>query len=172
VSSNCVEVETFQSLAQLNFRVNFFLQEIFFASRKVFEKYFGGKNFMATIDRFKTALRIGISFKDGENLVPLTAQMKYDYLAAVHTMDQLTNLANEFEERKKRRDALREKLSDSCRKSLKKIADGEETLTVKHLDSAIKGLREFRDELIKMESIERESEKLAKFIEDGVSAGH
>ena len=62
---------------------------------------------MATIDRFKTALRIGISFKDGENLIPLTAQMKYDYLAAVHTMDQLTNLHNELEERKKRRDALR-----------------------------------------------------------------
>ena len=127
---------------------------------------------MATIDRFKTALRIGISFKDGENLIPLTAQMKYDYLAAVHTMDQLTNLHNELEDRKKRRDALREKLSDSCRKSLKKIADGEEVLNVKHLDSAIKGLMEFRDELVKMESIERESERLAKLIEDGVSAGH
>ena len=31
---------------------------------------------------------------------------------------------------------------------------------------------EFRDELVKMESIERESERLAKLIEDGVSAGH
>ena len=127
---------------------------------------------MATIDRFKTALKIGISFKDGESLRPLTAQMKYDYLAAVHTMDQLTNLANEFEERKKRRAALREKLSDSCRKSLKKIADGEDVLTLKQIDSAIKGLREFRDELFKMETLDKESEKLAKFIEDGVSAGH
>ena len=127
---------------------------------------------MATIDRFKTALKIGISFKDGESLKPLTAQMKYDYLAAVHTMDQLTNLANEFEERKKRRDALREKLSDSCRKSLKKIADGEDVLTLKQIDSAIKGLKEFRDELLKMETLDKETEKLAKFIEDGVSAGH
>lgn len=127
---------------------------------------------MATIDRFKTALKIGISFKDGESLRPLTAQMKYDYLAAVHTMDQLTNLANEFEERKKRRAALREKLSDSCRKSLKKIADGEDVLTLKQIDSAIKGLREFRDELFKMETLDKESEKLAKLIEDGVSAGH
>ena len=127
---------------------------------------------MATIDRFKTALKIGIALKDGESLRPLSAQMKYDYLAAVHTMDQLTNLANEFEERKKRRDALREKLSDSCRKSLKKIADGEEILTLKQVDSAIKGLSEFRDELLKMETLDKETEKLAKFIEDGVSAGH
>ena len=127
---------------------------------------------MATIDRFKTALKIGIALKDGESLRPLSAQMKYDYLAAVHTMDQLTNLANEFEERKKRRDALREKLSDSCRKSLKKIADGEEILTLKQVDSAIKGLSEFRDELLKMETLDKESEKLAKLIEDGVSAGH
>ena len=127
---------------------------------------------MATIDRFRTALKIGISFKDGESLRPLTAQMKYDYLAAVHTMDQLTNLANEFEERKKRRDALREKLSDSCRKSLKKIADGDDVLTLKQIDSAIKGLKEFRDELLKMETLDKETEKLSKFIEDGVSAGH
>ena len=127
---------------------------------------------MATIDRFKTAIRIGISFKDGENLIPLTAQMKYDYLAAVHTMDQLTNLATEFEERKKRREALREKLSDSCRKSLKKIADGDDVLTLKQIDSAIKGLKEFRDELLKMETLDKESDKLSKLIEDGVSAGH
>ena len=127
---------------------------------------------MATIDRFKTALKIGIALKDGESLRPLSAQMKYDYLAAVHTMDQLTNVAKEFEERKKRRDALREKLSDSCRKSLKKIADGEEILTLKQVDSAIKGLSEFRDELLKMETLDKESEKLAKLIEDGVSAGH
>ncbi len=127
---------------------------------------------MATLDRFKDALKIGISFGDGGPNRQLTAQMKYDYLAAVHTMEQLTNLTAEFEERKKRRDALREKLSDSCRKSLQKIAEGDGILTVKQIDSAIKGLTEFRNELVKLDSVEGESEKLFKFIEDGISAGH
>ena len=126
---------------------------------------------MATIDRFRTALKIGISFKDGESLKPLTAQMKYDYLAAVHTMEQLTNLANEFEERKKKRDEFREKLSTSCKLSLKKFVESEGILTLKQIDNAIKGLMECRHEFSKMDNIEKESEKLAKFIEDGVSAG-
>ena len=126
---------------------------------------------MATIDRFKTALKIGISFKDGESLKPLTAQMKYDYLAAVHTMEQLTNLVNEFEERKKRRAEFREKLSTSCKLSLKKFVESDELLTLKQIDNAIKGLMECRNELAKMDSAEHESEKLFKFVEDGISAG-
>ena len=126
---------------------------------------------MATIDRFKNALKVGISFGDGGANRPLTAQMKYDYLAAVHTMDQLTNLYNEFEERKKKRAEFREKLSTSCKLSLKKFVESEGELTLKQLDNAIKGLVECRNEIAKMDSVEKESEKLAKFIEDGVSAG-
>ena len=126
---------------------------------------------MATLDRFKSALKIGISFGDGSSNRPLTAQMKYDYLAAVHTMEQLTELANEFEERKKKRGDFREKLSASCRLALKKFVESEETLTLKQLDNAIKGLVECRNELVKLDSVEKESEKLAKFIEDGISAG-
>ena len=126
---------------------------------------------MATIDRFKTALKIGISFKDGESLKPLTAQMKYDYLAAVHTMEQLTNLVNEFEDRKKRRAEFREKVSTSCKLSLKKFVESDELLTLKQIDNAIKGLIECRNVLAKLDSVERECEKLFKLIEDGVSAG-
>jgi|GEM_PF-1450016 len=126
---------------------------------------------MATLDRFKNALKIGISFGDGGANKPLTAQMKYDYLAAVHTMEQLTALANEFEERKKRRAEFREKVSASCKLSLKKFVESEEHLTLKQIDNAIKGLTECRNELAKLDSLDRESEKLYKFIEDGISAG-
>ena len=126
---------------------------------------------MATIDRFKTALKIGISFKDGESLRPLTAQMKYDYLAAVHTMTQLTEMAQEFEERKKRRAEFREKVSTSCKLSLKKFVESDEILTLKQIDNAVKGLAECRNELLKLDSLDKECEKLYKFIEDGVTAG-
>ncbi|MBR6013217.1 MAG: hypothetical protein IK062_05490 [Selenomonadaceae bacterium] len=127
---------------------------------------------MATIDRFKDALASGIALSDGEQLVPLTAQMKYDYLAAVHTMDQLLNLSEEFKSRKKRRNSFKEKISNACKMSMKKIADSGEILTTKQIDNAIKILRDCRDELLKIESVAQESEKLEKFIADGVSAGH
>ncbi|MBQ9442655.1 MAG: hypothetical protein IJU55_06595 [Selenomonadaceae bacterium] len=127
---------------------------------------------MATIDRFKDALAIGKVLTDEETSFTLTAQMKYDYLAAVHTMDQLTNLWKEFDSRKKRRNALREKISDSCKMSLKKIAETEGVLTLKQVLSAEKLLRECHEELLKIESVADESDKLFKNIADGVSAGH
>lgn len=127
---------------------------------------------MATIDRFKDALAVGKILTDEETSLSLTAQMKYDYLAAVHTMEQLTNLWKEFEARKKRRNALREKISDSCKISLKKIAETEGHLTLKQVVAAEKLLRECHEELLKIETLASESDKLFKFISDGVSAGH
>ena len=127
---------------------------------------------MATIDRFKDALDSGIALSDSEKTVPLTAQMKYDYLAAVHTMDQLLNLSDEFQARKKRRTAFTEKISNACKMSLKKIVENDGILTTKQIDSAMKVLKDCHDELLKLESVSHESDKLAKFIEDGVSAGH
>lgn len=127
---------------------------------------------MATIDRFKDALAVGKILTDEETSLSLTAQMKYDYLAAVHTMEQLTNLWKEFEARKKRRNALREKISDSCKISLKKIAETEGHLTLKQVIAAEKLLRECHEELLKIETLASESDKLFKFISDGVSAGH
>lgn len=127
---------------------------------------------MATIDRFKDALAIGKVLTDAETSFTLTAQMKYDYLAAVHTMEQLTSLWKEFDSRKKRRNALRDKISDSCKMSLKKIAETEGVLTLKQITAAEKLLRECHEELLKIESVGNESEKLFKFIADGISAGH
>ena len=127
---------------------------------------------MATIDRFKDALASGIALSDSERTIPLTAQMKYDYLAAVHTMDQLMNLYDEFQARKKRRASFQEKISNACKISMKKIAETEGILTTKQISAAIKALRDCHDELLKIENVSGECDKLEKFIADGVSAGH
>lgn len=125
---------------------------------------------MATIDRFREFMDSG-KIKSGDVDVPLSAQLKYDCLSAIHTMEQLENLAAEIESRKKYRADLREKLLKGCRQSLKKLGDDEEGLTLKKIDAAIKMLIEFRQEIVKIDSEAKESEKLAKFIRDGVSAG-
>ena len=53
-----------------------------------------------------------------------------------------------------------------------KIVEAEGILTTKQIDSAMKVLKECHDELLKIDSVARECEKLAKITEDGVSAGH
>lgn len=126
---------------------------------------------MAVVDRFKDALTVGkITTEDGKSL-SLTAQLKYDYLSAVHSMDQLTEIGEAIKERKQHRDELREKLSNSCKVSLKKFVEDDEVLTLKKLDLAIKGLQECRNEIFKLDCAQHESDKLAKYIVDGVSAG-
>ncbi|MBR4383232.1 MAG: hypothetical protein IKP64_06705 [Selenomonadaceae bacterium] len=125
---------------------------------------------MATIDRFREMMDSG-KITSGDVDVPFSAQLKYDWLAAIHTMEQLENLAAEIESRKKYRAELREKLLRSCSQSLKKLGEDEEGLTVKKIDAAIKMLMELRMEIVKVDSAAKESDKLAKFIRDGVSAG-
>ena len=124
---------------------------------------------MGTFERFKDALKNGtVTPEGGEQLSP---QLKYDYLAAVHTMEQLLNLDKEFKNRKKNREQLLEKISSSCKMSLKKLVDSEEAITLKQLDAAIKGLQECRIEILKIEHSEHIDAKLSKIIADGVSAG-
>ena len=125
---------------------------------------------MATIDRFKEILDKGGFAIDGK-FVPLTAQLKYDYMAAVHTMDELLSLAAEIKKRNHKRDKLREKISSSFKISLKKFIDDEEPITLKKIDAAIQGLHECRRELLKIETADKETEHLAEFIKDGISAG-
>lgn len=125
---------------------------------------------MATIDRFKEPLQKGGIAIDGR-LIPLTAQMKYDYMAAVHTMEQLLNLAAAIEKNNKRRADLRNKISNSCKMSLKKIVESEDTITLQQLEAAIHGLQECRKELYNLEIADKETAKLSEFIKDGISAG-
>ena len=126
---------------------------------------------MATLDRFKEAVDAGTIIDANDLEVPLSAQMKYDYLAAVHTMEQLEKLAREIENRKRSRAKLEDELFKSCKQVLKKLADDEKPLTLRKIDDAIKTLNDCRREIMKIDSAARESEKLAKLIKDGVSAG-
>lgn len=124
---------------------------------------------MGTFERFQDALKNGTVTPEGGG--QLSAQLKYDYLAAVHTMEQLMNLEKEFKARKERRDQLLEKLSVSCKKSLQKIVDSEGVFTLKQIEAAIRGLEECRSEILRIEHSEKVDGKLAALIKDGVSAG-
>ena len=124
---------------------------------------------MGTFERFQDALKNGTVTPEGGE--KLSAQLKYDYLAAVHTMEQLLNLEKEFKSRKERREQLLEKISASAKKSLQKIVDSEGVFTLKQIDAAITGLQECRSEILKIEHSEKIDGKLSKIIKDGVSAG-
>ncbi len=126
---------------------------------------------MATADRFKECLKSGkLPAELGGKA--LNAQTKYDYLAAVHTMEQIEALAEAIKARGKKRKVLKDKLLESTRNTLQGILDDEKSLqTVKGLDSAIKVLMACRVEFMRLEGEEQESKALGKLIEDGVSAG-
>ncbi|MBR3498595.1 MAG: hypothetical protein IKO05_06365 [Selenomonadaceae bacterium] len=126
---------------------------------------------MATLDRFKEAVDTSTVIDANDLEVPLSAQMKYDYLAAIHTMEQLEKLAREFENRKRSRATLKDELFKSCKQALKKLAEDDKPLTMKKIDDAIKTLSDCRREIMKIDSAAKESDKLAKLIKDGVSAG-
>ena len=126
---------------------------------------------MATIDRFKSILDKGTINSEGVT-IRLDAQLKYDYLAAIHTMEQLQDLAKEFKDRDKKREDFKEKFLNNCRKTLKVLVDDENGLRdIKNIEHAIKVLNDCRTELLKLDGAAHESKKLAKKIEDGISAG-
>ena len=102
----------------------------------------------------------------------LDAQLKYDVLAAIHTMDQIENLIKEIEERQKKREDFKAKLLTSCRNTLKNLVANDNNLKeLKNIEHAIKVLNDCRTEMLKLEGAAHEDRKLAKKIEDGVSAG-
>ncbi|MBR4152712.1 MAG: hypothetical protein IKT98_07100 [Selenomonadaceae bacterium] len=125
---------------------------------------------MATIDRFKEVVESGVIIDADEMEAPLSPQMKYDYMAAINSMQQLEALKGEIENRKNSRAKLRAELLKSCCQSLKKLVDDEEGLTLKKIDTAIKMLADCRYEVTKIDSAERETDKLAKIVRQGVSA--
>ena len=123
-----------------------------------------------TIDRFKEPLQDGKIEIDGEFL-KMTAQMKYDYLAAVHSMEQLTNVIEAINKQNAKRANLREKISSSCKTSLKKLVESPDIITLKLIDSTIQGLQDCRNELLKLDTADKETAKLFEYVKDGVSAG-
>lgn len=126
---------------------------------------------MAIIERYKSILDKGTITSEGVT-IRLDAQLKYDYLAAIHTMEQLEGLFQEFQERNNKREQFKEKLLNSCRSTLRSLLNDENSLKeIKNIDHAIKILSDCRTEILKLEGAAHESRKLAKKIEDGVSAG-
>ena len=125
---------------------------------------------MTTIDRFKEPLQKGEIESNGQS-IKMDAQLKYDYLAAVHSMEQLLNVIDAMDKQNTKRANLREKISNSCKMSLKKLAESDEVLTIKQIDSTIQGLQDCRNELLKLETADKETAKLFELVKDGVSAG-
>lgn len=123
-----------------------------------------------TIDRFREPLEDGEIEVDGEYL-RMSAQMKYDYLAAIHSMEQLTNVIEAMNKQKAKRANLREKISNSCKTSLKKLVETPDIITLKLIDSTIQGLQDCRNELLKLETADKETARLFEYVKDGVSAG-
>ena len=125
---------------------------------------------MATIDRFKDILKQG-RLPEDQGGQPLTAQTKYDFLAAAHTMDQILELTATLEKRAKKRDSLREKLAQTSRKAIQKLLDSEEGFSrVKDVDATISVLTACRMELSTMDGEEQAEKALKKIIADGITA--
>ncbi len=125
---------------------------------------------MATIDRFQEITESGVMLDADDMEAPLSPQMKYDLMAAINTIKQLEALTAEIANRKQYRAKLKSELLKSCCQSLKKIVEDENGLTLKKIDAAIKMLSDCRYEVTKIDSAERETEKLAKLVRHGVSA--
>lgn len=125
---------------------------------------------MATIDRFKDILKQG-RLPEEQGGQPLTAQTKYDFLAAAHTMDQILELTATLEKRAKKRSSLREKLAATSRKALQKLMDHDDGFSrVKDVDAAINVLTACRTELLALEGEEQSEKALKKIIADGITA--
>lgn len=125
---------------------------------------------MATLDRFKEIIDSKVIIDADDMEAPLSPQMQYDLMAAINTINQIETLAAEFTNRKKYREELKATLLKSCSQGLKKIADDEENFSLKKIDTAIKMLTDCRREVSKIDSVERECERLAKIIRHGVNA--
>lgn len=125
---------------------------------------------MAVADRFKEVVESGVIMDADDMEAPLSPQMKYDLMAAINSIEQLESLIAEIANRKKYRAKLKAELLKSCCQSLKKLADNEEDFTLRKIDMAIKMLSDCRYEVTKIDSVEKETEKLSKLIRKGVSA--
>ena len=125
---------------------------------------------MATIDRFKEVVDSGIIIDADDMEAPLSPQMKYDFMAAINAMSELESVIAEIANRKRYRTKLKTELLKSCCQSLKKIAEDEDGFTLRKIDMAIKMLTDCRYEVTKIDSADKEIDKLSKLIRKGVNA--
>ena len=125
---------------------------------------------MATIDRFKDILKKGKLPKE-QGGQALTPQTKYDFLAAVHTMDQIEQLAEALDTRAKKRASLKKKFEETSRNALQSFLEKEDAFSsTKNIEATIKVLLTCHNEFLKMEGEEQEDRILGKLIQDGITA--
>lgn len=124
---------------------------------------------MAVMDRFQSILKEGVLPKDmgGANL---SAQAKYDFLTAVNSMKQLTDVIETLDKRKKKRDTFKGKILDTCKKSLSKFVEGD-IRSSRDVEKVVEVLAACKKELTEMEAEEAADKVIGKLVEDGVSAG-
>lgn len=125
---------------------------------------------MAVMERFQEILKSGELPKDlGGARLP--AQAKYDFLAALHTMEQLTAVIEALEKRKKKRETFKGKMIETCKKNLTKILEDGAISSSKDMEKAIEVLKACKNELVNIEAEETADKGIAKLVSDGVSAG-
>ena len=98
------------------------------------------------------------------------AQTKYDFLAAIRSMEEVEDVLKALETRSKKRESLREKLVNNAQATLGSLIDLEEW-KISDLDNALKVLNACRSEMLTMEAQANAEKAIQKLVADGVSAG-
>ena len=119
----------------------------------------------SVIERFKT---ISANGKFGDQM--LDAQMKYDVLAAIHSMEELESVINALDAHAKKRESLRKKLVMNAQAALGNLIDMEEW-KISDVDAALKVLNSCRNEIARIEGEETTEKTFRKLVQDGISAG-
>ena len=124
---------------------------------------------MSTMERFQAVIKEG-GLPEDLGGARLSAQAKYDFLAAYHSMEQLTAVIDAIEKRKKKRETLKTKILSTVKKSLTQLLEGEFS-SVKDVDKAADILNACQKELLALDGEAASDKAIAKLVQDGVSAG-
>lgn len=119
----------------------------------------------SVIERFRDISKAG---KIGSQ--SFDAQMKYDFLAAIRSMEEVEDVLKALETRSKKRESLRAKLIENAHATLKTLIELEEW-KISDLDNALKVLNACRSEMLTMEAQSNAEKAIQKLVADGVSAG-
>ena len=119
----------------------------------------------SVIERFK---QISDNGKFGSQT--LDPQMKYDVLAAIHSMEELESVINALDAHAKKRESLRKKLVMNAQAALGNLIDMEDW-KISDVDAALKVLNSCRNEIARIEGEETTEKTFRKLVQDGISAG-
>jgi len=124
---------------------------------------------MATMERFQAVIKEG-ELPSELGGARLSAQAKYDFLAALHSMEQLTAVIEAIDKRKKKRETLKEKIIGTTKKSVSKLIEGDFS-SIKDIEKIIEILEVCKKELMMIECEALSDKAIGKLVVDGISAG-